>query len=150
MIFQSTNYTCGPAAVVNACRVLGYPATEKQATLWCRTTPKSGTDQAGIVSGLWRAGLTGVPFETKDEYHASQRLEDRNLPLIICVNGWDHWVTVIGHTADDLGLRSIVIDSANTIKNRRTNGVHVYAWEDLKKIWGHGRRKKYAGVSVRT
>ncbi len=142
MKFQTTPYSCGPAAIVNALRCLGIKAKEKEVRKAAGTTPKHGTDSAGILAAvnLW---AQGVSFDTVGFDNALAWAMDE-YPVIICVNGWDHWATVIGTT---YGGNYIVADPSTGRRNRSENGIRICTRDQLKKLWAHGRT--YSGVAVK-
>ncbi len=142
MKFQTTPYSCGPAAVVNALRCLGIKVKEKEARRVAGTTKKHGTGSEGIVRAV-NKWARGDPFDVVGFDAALSQIGDMWLPAIICVNGWDHWVTVIGTTVKG---SYIIADPSTGRRNRSENGIKILTERSLKKMWAHGRT--YSGVTV--
>jgi ABC-type bacteriocin/lantibiotic exporter with double-glycine peptidase domain len=54
---QSTGWTCGPAALAEALRRLGRPASERDIAILAATTPLDGTTDRGLLRAAHRLGL---------------------------------------------------------------------------------------------
>jgi ABC-type bacteriocin/lantibiotic exporter with double-glycine peptidase domain len=133
MNFQLRKGVCGPAAIVNSLRCFGVRVSQKRVIKLAGTDEDTGTDEYGILSALTALGFSGTPYAGKTKTDALTWLTHAlgSGPVIICVNNWDHWVTVIAKSVD----KYVVIDSSNTLHNKRENGVHVYSSRELVKKW---------------
>ena len=122
MYYQKTGYTCGPASVRIAARVLGVqPWGEKRLAEAAGTTDE-GSDEDVIKRAILCQGLT------YDEKRCSSAKEFgynvwysllQGWPLVTCVDRWQHWVCVIGTVGD----RLLVADPANYGYNLQQNGL---------------------------
>jgi ABC-type bacteriocin/lantibiotic exporter with double-glycine peptidase domain len=139
-------YSCGPAAIVNALRVLGRRVPERRIRPLCGTTEEHGTDEDGIKSCLTELGYSHHEFLTPSRKDGIIRLSGslNEGPVIICVDSWQHWVVVIGRIGD----RFILIDSTNTVRNKAENGVAVMGRRDLMKRWKHKEENAVYGILV--
>lgn len=152
MRYQSTSYSCGAAAVLNASRCFGKRTSERMIRSVAETTP-DGTDDLGIVKALNTIGLVGYAFEEIDPDQAIYRIREELRwlnPTIICTQNLQHWVLVAAGT--DNFNRYMIIDSARTQKNIKENGIHILSEKELKQAWQtrqglffgiHVARKKY-------
>lgn len=104
---------CGPAAIVNAAACWGVPVSQTRAAKLAGTT-EEGSDHHDLIRALDALGF--AVDELDDETHkrtARQWLERLAgvLPLLLCVDHWGHWVTVVGRcgprvlVADGFGAR---------------------------------------------
>lgn len=146
MKYQKSPSSCGPAAVVNALRCFGKRVSEYKVRSYTETTQEQGTNELGVMKAITSFGYSGVAFTSKKRtagvtwlnYALSQG------PVIICVDGWNHWLTVAGKCAD----RFIVIDSANTKNNERENGVHVYSRREIVRRWFNRNVNELYGIAI--
>lgn len=145
MNFQLPGGVCGPAAIVNTLRCFGVRVSQRKVKKLAGTDA-NGTDEFGMITALSELGFYGTEYLSKVKTEALTWLTHAlgSGPVIICVDGWGHWVTVIGKSAD----RFIVVDSSNTIYNKRENGVHVYTGRDLIKRWYNKREGSLYAIAV--
>lgn len=136
MRYQSSEFTCGPAALGNAARALGMTISERRIVSLSGCTPELGTDEHGLIIAARELGLKATPHWTADRNAAwafvrAAALDGR--PCILCTNNWGHWVTIIGM----LGDKVILDDPSNSAKNVNENGTHVLTRKQLLKRWKH-------------
>lgn len=134
MRYQEFSWSCGPAALVNAARVLGKRISEKRARSLASATEADGADEDDLIAAARALGLTATEHHSADQAAAwafvrSNVLEGR--PCMICVDSWGHWVTVIAIVGD----RVILADSANTKKNMTENGIEPLTRPSLLGRW---------------
>ena len=95
---QERGWSCGPAAVVNALGALGHRVSEDIVRELADTNSVDGTDEAGLLEALEQLGFQAETVWTSDTEGAWNRLV-RHLvaghPALLCVDEWDHWVTVV-------------------------------------------------------
>jgi len=152
MRFQQDEYSCGPAALVNAFRVLGKTYTQDQVASLCGTS-LDGTDEeelkrgVGLLGGYWGEN----PFSTTVSGDSSLVWLRDNMkcryPTLLCVDAWEHWVTLIGVC----GARYIIFDPQKTSRNIRENGIKVYSPRQLRSRWwkaGDEIGKGYYGLAI--
>jgi len=148
MLLQPDNYSCGVAAVVNSLKCLGIEAKYRQVKKLAGTTKKNGTNEKGVEFALSCFG-----FKTKvlDSFYKKESLEfvdssiRQGYPVIICVENWNHWSTVIGKIGDSY----VIFDSMKTKKNQKQNGSYVLSRQNLLKYWMNNKNKKYFALTPR-
>lgn len=147
MRYQKVSYSCGAAAVVNVLQCFGKRVPERIVRARAGTCYEIGTPEAGIVKALRSFGRTTELFNERSSPVAKLRdmLGDPGYDTvaIICTEDLQHWATVIG----TVGNRFIVIDSSNTKKNVKENGVWILDAKQLKKLW-KSRSKRFYGIIV--
>jgi ABC-type bacteriocin/lantibiotic exporter with double-glycine peptidase domain len=139
--------TCGAAVIVNCLRVFGKKIPQKRIENLAGTTPELGTNEDGILTALAALSYVGHPFQEKSKNKAIEWLDEilQQGPVILSVDSANHWVAVIGKTVD----RYIVIDSTNTQKNLKENGIHMQSKKDLLLHWYNKTDKNLYGISVK-
>lgn len=148
--FQASNFTCGPAAVVNALQALGIRLTEAEVVELAGTT-KNGTDERGIMRALRHLGYDVEELDTYDSDEAWEWLRAQLggvRPVILCVENFEHWTSVVSM----FGERVVYVDSQSGLRgNREENGVRFLTRRGLTRIWGkrgRGRRRRYYALSI--
>jgi ABC-type bacteriocin/lantibiotic exporter with double-glycine peptidase domain len=143
--YQLTDFSCGPAALVNAFRCFGKRVSERKIYKSSRTD-KSGTGDVGIENAISDFGFFSFRIET-EQFHDGWDLLIENLhrgfPVIVCVSNHQHWVTVVGC----VGERLIVVDPTGTKQNLKENGVHIFTKNHFRKKW-LGPKTKFLGIVV--
>ena len=141
MQLQTTPYTCGPAALVNALGCIGQRLTEQAAAKLARTNV-AGTDDNDMLHALRALEYETHVINTKDEDAAWHLLHSQLVlgrPVLLAVEKDTHWAAAVGL----LGERVLVADSAD--------GDVIKSWEpdELLKWWrGKGRKPTYYGIAV--
>lgn len=133
MRYQARAWSCGPAAVVNACRALGFRVAEGRIRALAGTT-QDGTDESEMISAVRSLGLTATEHRGADQAAAWAFVRANVLdghPVVVCIDQWQHWVTVVGICGD----RVLLVDPANTKKNEAENGIHSLTRPDLLRRW---------------
>lgn len=131
--YQAEDWSCGPASIINGCRVLGVKASERSVRSLCGTT-LNGTDDDQMIAGIRALGLTATPHHSSDAPAAwafvrSNIMEGR--PSLICIDQWRHWVSLIGI----VGGLVILADPVDTKSNRSENGIHSLSRPRLVRRW---------------
>jgi hypothetical protein len=104
--FQSTDYTCAPAAAVTALRRLGLPAQEGEIAILSHTSPVAGTLPGCLQTALEsRYGAYGLKCEYR-YFQSVGQLRDAGLTLAVLKDTFltDHCVTVL-----DVSDQTVVI-----------------------------------------
>jgi ABC-type bacteriocin/lantibiotic exporter with double-glycine peptidase domain len=135
MRYQMRGWSCGPASLVNACRALGFRVAEGRIRALSGTT-EEGSDEYDLIPAARELGLTATPHHSADQAAAwafvrANVMDGR--PCLLCIDQWNHWVTVVGIVGD----RVLVVDPANTKKNASENGIHSLSRPDLLRRWRH-------------
>lgn len=125
---QPNDFTCGPYALKHALTVLGVLADPLHLTRLARTHWWSGTDETRLARAARAYGCT-MPmvqfFEPDPARRGLVRYLSEGYPTLICVDGWEHWITVVHHERG----RFVVLDS------REAPVVGVLAWKELEARW---------------
>lgn len=155
MRFQRTDYTCGPASIVNALLAVGIRISERQIELLSKASETDGVNEQGMIRALKKLGYSYrilpdvIDSDVAWEW-VSEHL-DAGHPVILCVENFTHWASLIGKLGEK---RVIYADSQDGLEsNRRENGVRSLTRRGLTRLWGsrgRGRRRKYYAISIIT
>lgn len=125
---QPNDFTCGPYALKHALTVLGVLADPAHLTRLAKTHWWSGTDETRLARAA-RAYDCDMPLVQLFQPEPARRALSRHLaqgyPTLICVDGWEHWITVVHHERG----RFVVLDS------REEPVVQVLTWKQLESRW---------------
>jgi len=122
---QAADYTCGPAAAVNALFQLGIEADERELAIYAYTSPHTGTSDDLLAKAIEKLyGSQGVTCK----YRRFDSISDMkgNCPVIVVTRFSflvDHYVTVIEVTDD-----KVVIANPAT-------GREALTYEEFQKKW---------------
>jgi hypothetical protein len=123
--FQSTNYTCGPAAAVTALGKLGLSAKEGEIAVLSHTSPVAGTLPACLSSALQnRYGAAGLKCKYR-HFDSIEQLKNAGLTLAMVRNSFliDHCLAVLE-----------VTDNTITVADPMS-GMMLIPRERFRKIW---------------
>ena len=107
---QPNSWTCGPFALKHALLALGVFAREEDLSRLAGSTEERGTDEGGLrrAAGAYRAKLVVIrktePTDARGELEAWLA---RHVPVLLCVDQWEHWMTVVAADREHL----VVFDS---------------------------------------
>ena len=135
MRLQQKDWSCGPAALVNAVQALGKHVSERRVRKLAGTT-EGGTDEHGLMAAARSLGFSASPSSSADAAAAWALVRSNVLggrPSILCIDGWGHWVTAVGI----VGERVIVFDPTETVRNVQENGTHSFSRRELLRRWRH-------------
>jgi hypothetical protein len=125
---QPNDWTCGPFALKHALVALGKLADESAISQVAHPHWWAGTDEVKLARAA-RAFECDLPFIRRvspDRAHSSLvRHLNQRLPVILCVDDWGHWVTVVRHEEGRVG----VIDS------KKAPVLQVLTWPQLRNRW---------------
>jgi hypothetical protein len=125
---QPNDWTCGPFALKHALIAIGRLVEEKKIAAIARTHWWSGTDEIKLARAA-RAFDCELLFErTRDAKKARRLLGEylrRRTPVLMCVDDWSHWITVVRQEAS----RYVVIDS------NLDPVLNVLSWAQLERRW---------------
>jgi hypothetical protein len=128
--FQTTDYTCGPAAAVTALGKLGLSAEEGEIAVLSHTSPVAGTLPACLSSALQnRYGPDGLRCKYR-HFDSIEQLKNAGLTLIMVSDSFllDHCLAVLE-----------VSDEAVTVADPMA-GMMSIPYEQFRKIW------RYSGI----
>jgi hypothetical protein len=95
--FQTTGYTCAPAAAVTALRKLGLPAQEGEIAILSHTSPVTGTLPGCLQAALQnRYGDEGLRCQYR-HFDSIRQLKDAGLTLAVVKSAFlsDHCIAVL-------------------------------------------------------
>lgn len=140
IVKQPSKWECGPFALKHALLVRGVLATEREIGRLAGTSP-DGTDEAQLDRAARHYGCE-LPTIREIEPEAARRaLTDflhGGTPCLLCVEGWDHWVTAVHEENGQF----IILDS------ERPEVILVYDWPRLRKLWAY--HDEYDDEAART
>lgn len=131
--YQSTDYTCAPAAAVTALGQLGLPAQEGEIAVLSHSSPVTGTLPGCLSAALEkRYGSEGLECEYR-RFDSVEQLRDAGITLAVVRAEFlsDHCVAVIG-----------VSDGLVTLADPVT-GRMLMSYEQFEKIW------RFSGVVLK-
>lgn len=135
MRFQSTQSSCGAAALANAhALIVTVPATELEVIDLAKTS-WNGTDDKGMLRAAKRLGLNASRIRVK----SLTDLLTADRVFILAVDRWEHWVV-----AFDLRIgRWLVVDSADN------ELAFTLSWEELAARCAFpGKRRPIHGIVI--
>ena len=135
---------CGPAAIQNALRLLGKPVGQKRIADLAGTTDE-GTDDEDLIRAIGLLGFRPDVFSTDDKREAWIWLREwpaKGVPLIICVDQWDHWITIVGRSGD----RVVIQDPEKAPYNTSQNGTWTPKVESILRRWRASNRTRVEKV----
>lgn len=143
---QTGDHDCGPTSIANAFEYHHRRVGLRGLRDLCGTTISDGTDEHAIVRALVAYGC-GVDEHAGDDARAALAWVRESLeadrPVLLCVDRWEHWVTVIG------AQRQFVIYDSGP----EHGGTFVLRDKDLRRRWEaakrvRGRAPRFYGLAV--
>ncbi len=123
--FQSTNYTCGPAAAVTALGRLGLSAEEGEIAILSHTSPVAGTLPACLSSALQRRyGPVGLKCQYR-RFDSIEQLRNAGLTLVMVRDSF-----LLDHCLAVLEVSDLTITIADPLA-----GTKLMSHEQFEKIW---------------
>lgn len=125
---QPNHFTCGPFALKHALVTLGRLADEQTISSVAHPHWWSGTDEVKLAKAA-RHFDCDLPMIRRTSPRTAQealiRYVDQRLPVLLCVDDWGHWITVVRHEHK----RFVLLDS------RSEPVMNVVTWPRLKNRW---------------
>jgi hypothetical protein len=124
---QPGKWECGPFALKHALLMRGVLASEREIARLAGTSP-DGTDERQLerAAGHYGCELPTIrkskPDTARDELTGYLRGGN---PCLLCINGWDHWVTAVHEEAGQF----IILDS------EKPEAIEVVDWPRLRELW---------------
>ncbi len=146
---QRLTWWCGLAAAANALECLGIDRDQEELATLCHVTKKHGTDEHEIMRALLACGAAVAPWNSRHRLKSRDWLDGwltEHGPAILCVDQFQHWVTVIGGLAmeHDSPVYWVFDPGAG-------QGLLQYGWDELAKRWRKARPSpRYYGIGVST
>lgn len=138
MKLQPDDWSCGAYSVVNALRSIGIKTHPREVIPVSGTRKDAGTSEQGIIRAVRHFGGIVEEYASSKKRQAWTWLHGslvRGCPVILCLDSWDHWVSVVGA----LGERVVLMDSGPKPSNVRELGLHVLAKRTVMTRWWNGR-----------
>ena len=149
MAYQYRRHWCCPTALQTALEVFGVRMGQERIAK-ILGTDADGTDETDLIQGLDSMGCQWHEIDTDDQQKARDWLIKFSpvAPLLLCVDSFDHWVTVAGCCGPCLWL----LDSTRERWNTTRLGRWAVTPETVLDRWGMARRQydggAYYGVAL--
>jgi hypothetical protein len=130
---QPKKWLCGPFALKYALIMLGRLVNEKEVSRIAKTHWWTGTDEIKLARATKAYDCELRMLRRKNSLRAKRELLlalKRGHPSLLCVDGWNHWITVVGAERG----KFIYIDS------KEAPVVCVDDWRELKRRWIYKER----------
>lgn len=114
---QSTNYTCGPAALATVSKDFGVNTSEKELAMLAGTD-ESGTTMGGLIQAAQEKGLNAAALNLKVD-----ELKSNNIALVT-INGTPHYTVVKEITPDGFLLSD---PSLGNVKISKEDFASIYS-----------------------
>jgi len=124
---QPAKWECGPFALKHALLMRGVIASEREIARLAGTSP-DGTDEKQLERA---AAHYGCQLPTIRKYESDTARDELTAhlrggnPCLLCINGWDHWVTAVHEEAGQF----IILDSM------KPEVIEVVDWPRLRELW---------------
>jgi hypothetical protein len=138
---QPGKWECGPFALKHALLMRGVLASEREIARLAGTSP-DGTDERQLELAAGHYGCELPTIRKVESDTARDELAGYlrgGTPCLLCINGWDHWVTAVHEEAGQF----IILDS------EKPEVIEVVDWPRLRELWvyhdedGDGRAKSH-------
>jgi hypothetical protein len=107
---QPNSWQCGPFALKHGLLALGIFSHEDDLSRVARSTEALGTDESQLARAASSYGCDLDLVRRRTARGARRALAAwlaRGVPVLLCVDQWDHWVTAVASDAD----RVVILDS---------------------------------------
>jgi hypothetical protein len=125
---QPNDWSCGPFALKHALVALGRLADAEEIATIAHPHWWSGTDEVRLARAA-RAFDCDLPLVRRLDADLARgalvRYARQRIPVLLCVDEWAHWITVVRHEA----TRFVVLDS------RHEPVLNVLSWQKLRNRW---------------
>ena len=126
---QPNLWQCGPFALKHALVVLGVLKDERALSRVAGTHWWHGTDELQLARAAQAFDCDLLTIRRADAERARRELVRylrRGLPVLLCVEEWGHWITVVKYDQS----RFILLDS------REPKVLAIASWTQLRRSWG--------------
>jgi len=127
---QPNLWQCGPFALKHALMMLGVFVGEAEIARRAGTSRSSGTDEDQLrrVARRYDCDMPVVRHRDAEEARRSLAANlDRGFPVLLCVNGWGHWITAVKRESGQF----IVLDSQDHAV------LSILTWGQLRHRWAY-------------
>ncbi len=137
---QPNRWQCGPFALKHALLVHGVLVPESEISRVAGTN-QYGTDEVKLAKAARRYGCDLLTVRRLKPERARRELVDylrRGIPCLICIDEWDHWVTVVKEEKGEF----ILLDSQDPAV------LAIATWAGLKRLWVYHEPDEYDDETV--
>jgi len=127
---QPNLWQCGPFALKHALVVLGVLKDERALSRVAGTHWWHGTDEVQLARAARKFDCDLLMVRRADSERARrvlQRYLRRGIPVLLCVDEWAHWLTVVKAESG----RFIMLDS------RDAKVLTIATWPELRRMWAY-------------
>lgn len=138
---QPNEWTCGPFALKHALVALGCLTDEDAISSVAHPHWTCGTDEVKLARAAKAFDCDLKVIRRTDAERARRSLVrhvDQRIPVLLCIDDWAHWVTVVRHESD----RFVMLDS------QEGPIVQVVTWTELRKRWRYVERRAEADLDL--
>jgi hypothetical protein len=125
---QPNDFTCGPFALKHALIALGKLVDENRLARLAGTHWWSGTDELRLARAA-NANDCDLDLVRRTSPDKARRTLTaylrRRIPVLLCVDDWGHWITVVRHESSGF----VVLDS------NLDPVLNVLTWDQLRRRW---------------
>src|SRR5262245_1088795 len=166
-VVQTTNYSCGPSAVVALLAYYGIAADEQEIIREAKTDPKIGAELEDLADVVQRRGLQATVCEGLDLADLERELKAR-YPVLILNQSWrdnshvpwdddwddGHYLLVIGISAVYVFVEDPVLKGSRGLIPRSEFVARWHDWTiDKRRAWGqallvHGSPRPRRAASI--
>jgi len=125
---QPNEWTCGPFALKYALVMHGRFENEIEISRRAGAHWWNGTNEISLSRAARYYGCTLKSIRRTEAERARKTLNKylrKKIPCILCVDEWNHWVTVINYSLQ----KYIVVDS------EESPVIQIYSWAQLRRRW---------------
>lgn len=140
---QPNKWQCGPFALKHGLIMLGRIVDENHLSRIAGTHWWNGTDEIKLARAAKAHDCTLKLIRRKNPQRAKRELVQtlkNGCPALLCVDQWNHWITVVGAERD----KFVLIDS------REAPVVQVTTWRNLMRRWGYTERDPDDSTQIQT
>lgn len=138
---QPNSWQCGPFALKHGLLALGLFTHEDELARLAGSTERDGTDELGLGRAARALGCELELLRCRNAESARQTLTRelaQGIPVLLCIDQWDHWVTAVAERDGEFVLFDSYFD----------NVLRIEPWERLRRRVVF-RDRRFRGVWVR-
>lgn len=132
---QTTEYTCGPAAVVSLLGFFGKTGDELKIAQEMGTSPLVGTNPEQMAVWLGNNGFAATWHQNGELDTLTNRLK-RNIPTLVEWSDWGgHWVLVVGYDTRETETKSDDVIIFADPYDRHDDHADGYTWFNAERFY---------------
>lgn len=131
---QPTSWQCGPFALKHGLLAVGVFAHEDELTRIAGSSEAGGTDDVQLARAARAFGCRLLLIRRRSARAARRALVDQlatGVPVLLCLDQWEHWVTVVAEEAGECVLFDSHLDTV----------LRIERWERLRQRLAFRRRR---------